>query len=632
MFVLGTAGHIDHGKSSLIRAMTGIDPDRLPQEKERGMTIDLGFAWLRLPNGEEIGLIDVPGHERFVRNMVAGAGGVNAAMLVIAADDGWMPQTQEHLDILRLLDIRHGLVAITKTDLVEADWLELVMADVRAKLQGTFLAEAPLVPVSSETGQGVAQVVEGIAEIASRLKEVEDIGKARLFVDRSFVLTGIGVVATGTSRGGGFSADSDVYHFPAGQRAKIRSLQSHEKKVDRVGPGTRVAINLTGVDRSEMKRGHVITGFDFVSRPRYFAVSVRNLVNSTISLTEGRKVLLIHGTTETEAIMRPFDEKGIKPGDEGLAIIKTDQPLAAFVLDHVILRLPTPQVTVGGGRILDILDQYPRRKNLPDLRGDLEKRAAGDIRALILTELSKRFFTPETGLLLYADVSERKVRAEVSTLIDGGLVIRHEGRLAVESKISGLFTPLETALRKTHRSKSYLKGLTVEELARNAEISNGEQFLIFLKYLEYSGRLGRTNQFYHLPDFSPTLDEKMEAQAEKILGEAERAGHSYLTFDDIEARYPNSRRTINFLRDEGRLKVIGTRMIVTAKVWNEILDYLGEILAAGGKMTVAEYRDRFGSTRKYALPLLEYLDQIGITRREGDYRIQGARFDERHTL
>ena len=213
MFVLGTAGHIDHGKSSLIKAMTGIDPDRLPEESERGMTIDLGFAWLRLPAGDEIGIIDVPGHERFVRNMVAGAGGINAAMLVIAADDGWMPQTQEHFDIINLLGIKHGLIALTKIDLVEKEWLELVKSDIRQKLAGTFMAEAPMVPVSSATGEGVPEVVETISRVAEEIRAVEDIGKTRLFVDRAFILTGIGVVVTGTSRGGGFRADSEVYNF-----------------------------------------------------------------------------------------------------------------------------------------------------------------------------------------------------------------------------------------------------------------------------------------------------------------------------------------------------------------------------------------------------------------------------------
>ncbi len=632
MFVLGTAGHIDHGKSSLVKAITGIDPDRLPQEKERGMTIDLGFAWLALPDGSEIGLVDVPGHERFVRNMVAGAGGINAAMLVIAADDGWMPQTQEHFDILNLLEIRHGLVAVTKIDLVESDWLELVLADIKSKLKGTFLENAPVVPVSSVTGEGIDKVISAITEISQRLQSVEDIGKTRLFIDRAFVLTGIGVVVTGTSRDGGFAADSDVYHFPAGDRIRIRSLQSHERKVERIGAGTRVAINLTGVDRTEIKRGHVITGFPYGIRPTFFAVWIKNLANSTMALKEGRKVLVIHGTTETEAILRPFDDKGIPPGHEGLAIVKTVDPLAAFIPDNFILRLPTPQITIGGGRILDIIDYYPRRRDLPSMVENLMRRKAGGLDDIIITELEKRLFTPAAGLLQYSHYAADAIAAALNELIAGQKVVRFEETVALKPGLLDIIREINRELDKTHKSKSYLKGLTAEELSRRLGFSPPEQFVLALKYFESIKELGRTMQFYHRPDFTPALDDKLKDEAARIMSNVEKAGHNYLTFDDIESKYPGSRRTLNFLRDDGRLKSIGTQFVLTDKVWKEILAFIEQKLESQGQVTVAEFRDRFGSSRKYALPVLEYFDRLGITRREGDYRVKGAGYDERHTL
>ncbi len=632
MFVLGTAGHIDHGKSSLIKAMTGIDPDRLPEEKERGMTIDLGFAWLSLPDGSEIGLVDVPGHERFVRNMVAGAGGINAAMLVIAADDGWMPQTQEHFDILNLLEIKHGLVAVTKTDLVEPDWLELVQADVKTRLTGTFLENAPVVPVSSETGEGVENIIQAITEISQELKAVEDIGKARLFIDRSFVLTGIGVVVTGTSRGGGFSADTDVYHFPSGDRIKIRALQSHARKVDHMGAGTRVAINLTGVDRSEVKRGQVITGFEYKARPTFFAGWIKNLSNSGIALKEGRKVLIILGTSETEAIIRPFDDKGIGPGQSGLAIFKTVDPLAAFVSDNFILRLPTPQMTVGGGRILDLLDHYPRRKDLSALTENLMRRREGGVEEIILTELDKRFFWPVSGLLRHSGFSAEQIGDTVSRLIDDNKVIRFEDSVALGSKVSERLTGIVRELEKTHKHKSHLKGLTAEELSRRLKFGDLEQFVFLLRYFESISSVGRTLQFYHMPDFIPELDNKMKDEAERIMAEVEKAGHSYLSYDDIESRFAGSRRTVIFLRDEGRLNTIGNQFVMTGALWKEITAFIEEKLETHGKLTVAEFRDRFGSSRKYALPVLENLDRLGMTRRDGDFRIKGARYDERHLL
>ena len=632
MFVLGTAGHIDHGKSSLVKAMTGIDPDRLPEEKERGMTIDLGFAWLTLPDGDTVGLVDVPGHERFVRNMVAGAGGINAAMLVIAADDGWMPQTQEHFDILSLLDIKHGLIAVTKKDLVDEDWLELIVSDIKTRIRGTFLDGAPVIPVSSVTGDGVGTIVRAIADIGQKLKRIDDIGKSRLFIDRAFVLTGIGVVVTGTSRGGGFAADADVYHFPTGDRIKVRSLQSHEQKVDRVGPGTRVAVNLSGVDRTEISRGDVVTGFDYDLRPTCLAVWIRHLTGSTVALKEGRRVLLIFGTTETEASLRPFADGGLKPGQEGLAILKTDRPVAAFVEDHFILRLPTPQVTVGGGRVLDLLDYYPRRKELAALADYLTVRQTGGLRAYILTELERRLFTGAAGLLKYSNFSADAVSAEMEKLVDDGKVIRFEDYAASSAKVSALLDNIARELAGVHKSKSYLKGLTAEELMRRLSLPDQAQGAMLFRYYESAARLKRTQQFYHLPDFVPVLDDAMKDEADKIMADVNKAGHNYLSFEEIEARYPGSRRTVNFLRDDRRLMGIGTQFVMTRREWDEIIGFIEKALDAPGKFTVAEFRDRFGSSRKFALPVLEHLDRLNVTRREGDYRIKGGRFDERHSL
>ena len=632
MFVLGTAGHIDHGKSSLIMALTGIDPDRLPEEKQRGMTIDLGFAWMKLPGGGEIGLVDVPGHERFVRNMVAGAGGINAAMLVIAADDGWMPQTQEHLDILNLLDIKHGFVALTKIDLVDADWVELIRADIEDKLKGTCLDGAPIVACSSETKEGIDRVIAEIETISRKLQAAEDIGKSRLFIDRSFVLTGIGVVVTGTSRGGGFASDSDAFHFPSGDKIRIRSLQSHERQVTGVEPGTRVAINITGADRKDITRGQVITNFPYHHPPSYFAVSVKNLGNSAIALKEGRKVLIIHGTTETEAIIRPFADKGISPGTEGFAVIKTNDPLAAFISDRFILRLPTPQKTIGGGRILDILDLYPRRKALPEMGPYLQARQDGSVDIIVATELHKRLFSDRASLLTYSNFSALDIQSAISAIVENGAAILYESYVADAPTIEKYRDDIVKTLERTHRNKSYAKGLSGEELSRRIKREFDTQSQLLFKYMEGSGAVKRTQQFYHLPGFAPQLDADMQAESERILTEIKQAGHNYLSFEEIEQKHKNSRKTLNFLRENGQLIAIGIHFIMTTECWNEIVKFLEDAFTASGKLSLAEFRDHFKTTRKYALPLLEYLDQLKITAREGDYRIKGIKFDERHSL
>jgi selenocysteine-specific elongation factor len=632
MFVLGTAGHIDHGKSSLIEAMTGIDPDRLPEEKQRGMTIDLGFAWMNLADGEEIGLVDVPGHERFVRNMVAGAGGINAALLVIAADDGWMPQTQEHFDILKLLNLEYGLIALTKIDLVEPDWVELIASDIREKVKGSFLENVPIIPCSSQTGEGIPKIVKAIGEMSGKIKAVGDIGKPRLFIDRSFILTGIGVVITGTSRGGGFSADSEVYHFPSGDKMRIRSLQSHEKKVDKVGAGTRVAINLTGADKEKIKRGDVICGFPYKRTPTIFAANISNLDDSAMVLNEGRKVLLIYGTTEVEAILRPVSDSGIRPGEKGLAVFKTLEPICAFIGDHFILRLPTPQKTIGGGKLVDILENMPRRKALSSLQPIWQQRIDGNLERLVLTELEKQLFADGDSLLYYSSFSSKQISDSVVSLNESGQLTKNDNYFGLSARINDLAGEISKLLDNFHIKKSYLRGMTGEDIAKRTKQSFDAQFNLLLKYLESEKKIQRINQFYHLPGFKPSLDDAMRGQSEKIMGALSAAGHSYLTIAEIEKKFENSRRTLNFLRDEGKIRIIGPEFIVNSDLWREILEYLEKRFENDGKMTLAEFRSHFETTRKYVLPLLEYFDQIKITKRDGDFRIKGASFDERHSL
>ncbi len=628
MFVLGTAGHIDHGKSSLVRAMTGIDPDRLPEEKSRGLTIDLGFAWTQLPSGTEIGIIDVPGHERFVRNMAAGAGGINAAMLVIAADDGWMPQTQEHLAILQLLGLQHGFVALTKIDLVDKDWRDLVTIDIEEKLRGSFLENCPIIPVSATTGEHVDNVIAEIDAIATTLGDVDDIGKTRLFIDRSFILTGIGVVVTGTSRGGGFVTGSDAYHVPSNKKLRLRTVQAHGKQVDRVGPGSRVAVNVGGIDQENIRRGDVITSFPMPSPAYYIAAKITNLSDSIVPLTEGRHVLLILGTTETTGIIRPFPDKGILPGQSDFAIIKVEQPLAAFVGDRFILRLPTPPVTVGGGLIVDILDLYPRRKLLPHLRDHLDHRDTTSIESLVLTELNKAIMTERRDLLKLCNFSDHDIQQTIDNLISSKTLIAGGDRVGVTERVQPIIEAIIKELEKTHRNKSYLPGLTAETITSRVKMGQAPSFIYLLEYMTAQGNIERTRQYYHLPGFSPHLGENMKHEAEQIQHMLQSAGHAYPEYAEIKSKFPDGERTIRFLRDQGRLISISDTYIILADLWEDVMAFVRSKLNKDNMLALAEFRDRFQTSRKYALPVLEHLDQLGITRREGDIRVKGPHFDD----
>ncbi|MCK4404852.1 MAG: selenocysteine-specific translation elongation factor, partial [candidate division Zixibacteria bacterium] len=301
MFVLGTAGHIDHGKSKLVEALTGIDPDRLPEEKERGMTIDLGFAWLSLPDGSEVGIVDVPGHERFVKNMVAGVGGIDAVIFVVAADDGWMPQSEEHLQILDMLKIQTGMVVITKIDLVDADWLGLVEEDLKGKVKGTILEGAPVVLVSSTEKIGIDKVYEEIVRMISRIKPQKDIGKPRMYIDRVFTMSGRGTVVTGTLREGCFQLGEEIEILPQKICARIRELQTHKKIQTKVAPGTRVAMNLAGVEKEKLKRGDVVTSVRQDETVETFIAQVEAVSTLRSPIKHNATLLLILGTTELQA-------------------------------------------------------------------------------------------------------------------------------------------------------------------------------------------------------------------------------------------------------------------------------------------------------------------------------------------
>jgi len=351
LFVLGTAGHIDHGKSALVQAITGIDPDRLAEEKERGMTIDLGFAWLKLPSGREIGIIDVPGHERFVKNMLAGAGGIDIAMLVVAANEGVMPQTREHLAILNLLGISRGVVALTKKDLVDSEWLDLVRMEIEEILDSTTLAGAPIVPVSAVTREGLPELISTIDNLLAETEPRKDRGRPRLPIDRVFTIVGAGTVVTGTLIDGSLNVGQDLEIVPAGLKTRLRGLQTHKTSVSIVAPGSRVAANLTSVTTAQVQRGDVLT------KPGWFMPTT--LVSALLHLLKDARYPLKHNAersiyvlaSEATARIRLLEIEELKPGESGWVQLLLDRPLAIVDGDHFIIRSTTE--TLGGGVIID---------------------------------------------------------------------------------------------------------------------------------------------------------------------------------------------------------------------------------------------------------------------------------------
>ncbi|HYM67778.1 MAG TPA: selenocysteine-specific translation elongation factor, partial [Patescibacteria group bacterium] len=377
-FVVGTAGHIDHGKSTLIHALTGIDPDRLAEEKRRGMTIDLGFAHMSLPSGREIGIVDVPGHARFIRNMLAGAQGIDAVLLIVAADEGVMPQTREHLDIVDLLEIRRGIAVLTKTDLVDAEWLELVTAELAAALRGTAMHGAPVIGVSATTGKGVPELVAAMDELLESAVPRPDLDRPRLPIDRVFTMSGFGTVVTGTLAGGTLSTGDELEVVPGGRPVRVRGLQRHNRKVASAQPGDRVAANLIGIDKAELARGDVVARPGTVETTRRVDARIRSVASLARPLRHGDELLLHVGTAEVACRLIMLSGDELPPGAEGWVQLYLERPIAAEVHDRVVLRLPSPAVTVGGGTIVDVT---PRKHSRHDsaVRESLIRREAGDV-------------------------------------------------------------------------------------------------------------------------------------------------------------------------------------------------------------------------------------------------------------
>ena len=363
MYVIGTAGHVDHGKSALVRALTGIDPDRLREEKERGLTIDLGFAWLKLPSGREVSIVDVPGHERFIRNMLAGVGGIDLAMLVVAADEGVMPQTREHLAIIDLLRIDRGLVVVTKSDLVDEDWMELVTSDIMDSLKGTTLQDARMVSVSSVTGEGLPELLGALDSVLDGVEEKDDNGHPRLPIDRAFTISGFGTVVTGTLVGGRLSVGDEVELAPGGQRGRVRGIQTHKQSVKSGMPGSRVAANLSGIGHESIARGQILTDRGWLKESEAMDVRLRVVQDSPVAVKHRASVTLHLGTSETLARVRLLDEQELGPGESGWAQMHLQYPIAAVKGDLFVIR--SHQGTLGGGEVIETLARRHKRFSEP---------------------------------------------------------------------------------------------------------------------------------------------------------------------------------------------------------------------------------------------------------------------------
>ena len=602
-FVVGTAGHIDHGKSTLITALTGIDPDRLAEEKRRGMTIDLGFAHMSLPSGREIGIVDVPGHARFMRNMLAGAHGLDAVLLVVAADEGVMPQTREHLEIIDLLDVSRGLVVLAKTDLVDGEWIRLVSDEIASALQGTSLEGARIVPVSSVTRDGLDELVAAIDGLLEGLIPRPDTGRPRLPIDRVFTMSGFGTVVTGTLVDGTLSVGDELEVVPRGGRVRVRGLQRHNERVESVGPGNRVAANLTGVERSDLDRGDVLAKPDSLAPVRRADAHVRVLASAPRPLRHGAEVLVHTGTAEAGARVIVLEGDEIAPGSSGWVQLYLDRPVAALAQDRLVIRVPSPAATVGGGVFVDV---SPRKHARHDsaVGEALASRAAGDV---LEQELRKYPRGVTVTALLKATVSGVADIGRLKARRVGDWLFSDDSWEAIARRAAG-------ELAAYHDAHPFRPGIAREELRSRLGVTPAA-FPHVVAGLVEEGRVVESNGSLAAPGHRVELD---GSQLVSILAREPFAPPS---LTDAMRESGATDELVRALAQRGDIVRLSDDVAFTKSAYESALEIVKELVTSNGSVTVAQLRDRLGASRRPVLALLEHLDAQRVTRRVGDARV-----------
>ena len=632
MRVIGTAGHVDHGKSTLIAALTGTHPDRLKEEQEREMTIELGFGWLLLPDGEEVGIVDVPGHRDFIANMLAGVGGIDAALLVIAADEGVMPQTSEHLAILDLLQIQRGLVVITKIDMVDdADWLDLVENDIHTALAGTVLENAPMLRVSARKCLGLEELKHALAALLQDLPPRMDLGRPRLPIDRVFSMPGFGTVVTGTLSDGQLGLADEVEVLPSGKKGRIRGLQSHNKKEENATPGSRTAVNISGLAVDEIGRGEVLVTPGHYQATRRVDARLRLLKNLSTPLKHGTEVKVFVGTAESIANLRILGADSLNPGEEGWVQLELREALVLVRGDRTILRRPSPSETLGGAQVVD---PHPKQRhkrfdeNVLKALQTLSKGSPGEILFQAALALGA---APARDLLAKARLEPSTARQALEECLLNGLLLALEGKsiepsgelnpAAVRDEDLLIPAPHWAVLKDNilanlaafHKNLPLRRGMPREELKSRLKI-NARLLNAALKQLTLQDGAA----WLALPQHSIRFSDAQQAQTRNLLKKFTAAPSSPPSVKECQAEVGED--VLAALVELGELTQVSGEVVFRRSDYEEMTTRIRETITKNGQVSAAEVRDLFGTSRKFAMALLEHLDAIGVTIRDGDFR------------
>ncbi len=628
--VLGTAGHIDHGKTALVRALTGINTDRLPAERQRGITIDLGFAALNLGN-HRIAMVDVPGHERFIRNMLAGATGLDLALLVVAADDSVMPQTREHLEILGLLGLSSGLIALSKCDLVDAGWLDLVEEDLRGMVAGTFLDGAKIVRTSATTGQGIEELKAALARLCDELPERSDAGLFRMAIDRSFTVAGHGTVVTGTVASGEVAVGDELQLWPEGRSVRVRGLQRHDRPVENLGRGSRAAINLGGVHHSEIRRGQELATPGYLDATRVLAVEVRASADAPRILRHRGRYKLHLGTAEVLATLTLLGANELAPGESTIGQLFVAEPVVAVGGQPFVLRAESPSATLGGGRVLQPLSRRLRRRDAPTL-SKIERLRSPIAVDRVSAALALRGLQPSTEAILSRDtgLDLDRVRTAMAELSASGEVVelplgpRRSVRVLKEAATE-LEDRVLRALGRLHQARPRQSAIRRSHVAAALpDLESDALVLGILDRLSLAGKVIADDRTVALRGHEPRLSQAERRLKDQIYETFVRAGLSPPDLAELTSlcgsRAAVLPELLTLLVDEGRIVELGPGLYLSQAAETEMQGRVRQRLSDGSGMTMADLRDLLGTTRKFAVPFGEYLDRIGLTRRAGDVR------------
>jgi selenocysteine-specific elongation factor len=624
--IIGTAGHVDHGKTQLVRALTGIDTDRLKEEQERGISIELGFAPLKLSEGITAGIVDVPGHERFVKNMLAGAGGIDLVILVVAADEGVMPQTEEHLDILELLHVQKAVVVITKVDLVDEEWLLLVEDDVRKLLESTRFSDAPVIPVSVVTGEGLNELRAALEKKAKEVVPKRSVGDARLPVDRVFTITGFGTVLTGTLFSGSLHSGDIMEIQPSGLKGRVRSLQVHGKKVDEVQAGQRVAVNLTGVEVNQVQRGDVLVTPGVFPVVQRITASLYLLKRSPHPLKNWQRIRFHLGTKETFGRVRLLDREQLQPGDNAPVQLELEEKVVAVIHDRFVIRQYSPMTTIGGGEIIEVGGKRYKRFHQDVLAG-LERKLTGTPSTRVAEELrSVKSPLSLSDLTVQTGLEEKEVCQILDELQDDGeiLLLDCGGELfAVPiSLYEDWLQEVQKNLIQYHRQFPLRGGYPKEELrSRHFKFLSTKLYQELLERWAENGEIIISGQNLSMPDFSIRLTPDQENMIRRARESLMIQPFSPPGSEELLQHLANDLDLLKYCLQQKMIVKVGEDLYFDQDAVERAWDILSAYLNEHGEIAVAKARDLLGTSRRYCLSLLEYFDRSKKTRRVGDMRV-----------